>query len=282
MAVSHRGAISFGMIHIPVGLYIATAPAGIRFNQLYRETNERIRYKKAVPGVNEDVKPEQIVKGYEYEKDKYVVMEDSDFEKIKVDQDKNIHILHFTDVAQIDPVYFEKAYYSVPESGSDKAYELLRKTMITTGKAAIAKTVLGTRETLMALLAKDDGIMVESLFYQAEIRPIPKSYSRPEISEVELTMAVDLAHALTKPWQPELYRDEYQERLRAAIQAKINGEEIVAAPVAEQAGAVDLMEALKATMQQVIDENRDKLDSAEKSGEKPAKGRKTTRTAKTQ
>ena len=151
MAVSHRGAISFGMVHIPVGLYTATQDVDIHFNQLCKEDESRVKYKKVCANCGKEVSAKDIVKGFEYEKGKYVTLTDDDFEQAKTEKDKTIHILHFTDLSNIQPVYYDKTYHAIPEQGGEKAYELLRKAMKEENKIAIAKTVLGTKEKLPAL-----------------------------------------------------------------------------------------------------------------------------------
>ena len=144
MAVSHRGAISFGMVYIPVGLYTATQDNDIHFNQLCKEDGSRVKYKKICSGCGKEIGAGGIVKGFEYEKGKYVTLSDDDFEKAKSEKDKTIHILHFTDLQNIRPIFFEKTYHAVPEKGGDKAFELLRRAMEEEGKVAVAKTVMGT------------------------------------------------------------------------------------------------------------------------------------------
>ncbi|MBQ4426414.1 MAG: hypothetical protein II881_01495 [Oscillospiraceae bacterium] len=143
MAVSHRGAISFGMVHIPVGLYTAAQDNDIHFNQLCKEDGSRIKYKKVCSHCGKEVSSADIVKGFEYEPGMYVTMTDEDFEKAKTEKDSTIHILHFTDLQAISPVYFDAAYHALPEKGGDKAFELLRRAMKDESKVAIAKTVLG-------------------------------------------------------------------------------------------------------------------------------------------
>ena len=145
MAVSHKGAISFGLVHIPVGLYTATQDNDIHFNQLCREDGSRIKYKKVCASCGKEVSAKDIVKGFEYDKDKFVIMTDEDFEKAKSEKDKTIHILHFTDLNSIRPIYYDKTYHAIPEAGGDKAFELLRKAMKDENKVAIAKTVMGTK-----------------------------------------------------------------------------------------------------------------------------------------
>ena len=129
MAVAHKGAISFGLVHIPIQLYRTTQDTAISFNQLCKDTHERVKYKKYCPNCDKELKSEDIVKGYQYEKDKYVIMTNDEIEKLKVEKDRTIQIQHFTSLANINDLYYEKNYYAVPEKHAEKAYELLRKAM---------------------------------------------------------------------------------------------------------------------------------------------------------
>lgn len=250
MAVSHRGAISFGMVHIPVGLYTATQDNDIHFNQLCKEDGSRVKYKKVCAGCGKEVGPGDIVKGFEYEKGKFVTVTDEDFEKAKSEKDKTIHILHFTELPNIQPVYFDKTYHVIPEQGGDKAFELLRRAMKEENKIAVAKTVMGTKEKLLALIPTDNGILIETLFFADEVKEAPKEPARPEINEAELQMAKTLIGAMVKNFEPEQYKDEYREKLWEIIHGKIQGKDVVAAPETV-VNVVDLMEALKQSLAQV-------------------------------
>lgn len=251
MAVSHRGAISFGMVHIPVGLYTATQDNDIHFNQLCKEDGSRVKYKKVCANCGKEVTAEGIVKGFEYEPGKYVTMTDDDFEKAKTEKDKTIHILHFTDLNAIRPIYYEKTYHAIPEQGGDKAFELLRRAMIEEGRVAIAKTVLGTKEKLLALLPTDEGILVETLFFADEVKAAPKELAHPEVNEAELTMAKTLVGAMVQEFQPQAYKDEYQARLWEIINQKIQGQEITIPRESGTATVIDIMEALKQSLANV-------------------------------
>lgn len=249
MAVAHKAAISFGLVHIPVDLHTATQDVGIRFNQLHKTCKQRIKYKKVCPHCNgDDLKADDIVKGYEYEKDKYVVMENEDFEKIKTEKDKSITILHFADLDQIDPIFFEKTYYVSP-SGSDKAYALFKAALESEKKVAIGKTVLGTKETLVTIRAAKEGLIIETMYFLEEIKAIPKPLANIEVNQAELDMAKMLINNMTKEFKPEEYRDEYAAKLRDAIEKKINGQEVVEAKPEPRANVIDLMEALRQSVQ---------------------------------
>lgn len=168
MAASYKGSLSFGLVHIPVALYTATQDNDIKFNQLCKEDNSRIKYKKVCAHCNKEVTAEDIIKGFEYEKGKYVTLDAEDFEKAKTKKNRTINILHFADLEEIKPIYFDKTYHAVPEAGGEKAFELLRKAMYEEKKIGIAKAVIGTSEKLIAVIANDEGIMAETMFFYDE------------------------------------------------------------------------------------------------------------------
>ena len=249
MAVAHKGSISMGLVLIPVGLYKTTVDNDILFNQLCRESKQRIQYKKYCRHCDTEVTSDDIIKGYEYEKGKYVVMTNEELEKLKTKKDKTIHILQFAKISEVNMIYFEKDYYAVPDSGAEKAYELLRQSLLAEKKVAIAKTVMGTNEKLLVLYPTKNGIIVKTLFYEDEIASMPKSVPKMKLDENELNMAKLLIQNMTKPFEAAAYRDEYQARLREAIMKKIQGQEIVAVDSGEPSNVIDLMEALQKSLE---------------------------------
>jgi len=239
------------MVHIPVGLYTATQDNDIHFKQLCKEDGSRVKYKKVCANCGKEVNTEGIVKGFEYEPGKYVTLTDDDFEKAKTEKGRTIHILHFTDLHAIRPIYYDKTYYAIPEQGGDKAFELLRRAMKDEGKVAIAKTVLGTKEKLLALIPTDDGILVETLFFADEVKAAPKELAQPEVSEAELTMAKTLVGAMVRDFQPQAYKNEYQARLWEIIDQKIQGKEVTMPQESGTTTVIDIMEALKQSLANV-------------------------------
>lgn len=250
MAVAARTVISFGLVAIPIAMYTAVQDNDISFNQLHKDDFQRIRYKKVCGHCGEEVKPEDIVKGYQYDKDHYVIVTDDDLEKIKTPKEKSIQILHFAQLNQISPIYYDKAYHVTPEAGGDKAFELLRRALMDAQKIAIGKTVLGSHETLMAIIPREDGMLIATMHFADDIKDIPKSYPKPEITDQELSMARTLIDSMNTPFEPERYHDEYQVKLRQLIEDKIAGKEIVAAEAEQHANVIDLMDALKASIEQ--------------------------------
>ncbi len=247
--ISRKSVITFGMVAIPIGMYTSTQDNDIHFNQLHKEDNSRIRYKKTCAHCGKEIKTEDIVKGFEYDDDKYVVVTEDEIEKIKTEKEKSIQILHFAQLNQISPVYYEKTYQAAPEAGGEKAFELLRSALMAEQKIAIGKTVMGTTDTLMAIIPREEGILISTMFYADEVKAFQKPYTKPEVSEQELNMAKMLINSMDTPFEPSKYKDEYQARLHELIETKISGKEVVAAESESPNKVIDLMDALKASVE---------------------------------
>jgi len=250
MAIAHKTVISFGLVAIPISMYTATQDNDIHFNQLHKEDNSRIKYKKSCSNCGKEITTKDIIKGYEYDKDHYVVVTDDDLEKIKTEKEKSIQILHFAQLNQISPIFYDKTYQAIPEAGGDKAFELLRAALMSEQKIAIGKTVMGTRETLLAIIPREDGILISKMYYEDEIKDLPKSYNKPEIIDAEITMAKALINSMITPFNPAEYKDEYQVKLRELLETKISGQEIVASKSEAPSNIINLMDALKASIEQ--------------------------------
>lgn len=246
MAVAHKSAISVGLLYIPVGLYKTTRDISISFNQLCKDSHERIKYKKYCPSCDKEITSNNdIVKGYEYEKGHYVTFTPNELERIKSKKDKTIHVEHFAKMSDIDTILFDKNYYLVPEPGAEKAYELLRKSLLAKKEVAVAKTVIGTKEELMVVYPSKECLIAKILFYQEEIQEMPKSQIKVEVSAQEFEMAKMLIDSMTQKFDISAYHDEYQQRLKEAIQTKIDGNEIVAQDTSRPNNIINLMEALQ-------------------------------------
>lgn len=257
MAYSYKGSISFGLVYIPIELHNTVNNNDISFNQIDKKTMSRVKYvKTCVDCKDRVVKQEDIVKGYEYEKDKYVIFDEADFEKLKTEKDKNITIEQFVDIKEIDPLYFDKPYYVSP-TGGNTAFALLIKAMEEENKAGIAKAVLGNKETLIAIRAKDGELLLNTLFFEEEVKKNPSDKINGEVKEAELKMAKSIIEAMTAPFEPEKYHDEYRKRLEEAIEQKIAGKEIVATKEQASNNAASLMEALQASLTQVKPNKKD-------------------------
>ena len=243
------------MVYFPVNVYTATTDANdVKFNQLHRKCNTRIRYKKYCETCHQEVDPGEIVRGYEYEKDKYIIVTDEDYEKLPVKSKKTIAIQSFVNEGEIDSIYFDKSYYISPGNiGADKAFELFRQAMLKAKKVGVAKITLSSNEYVSVIKPYESGGMLLSLLYYAdEIRGIDQitelHYKVENIHENEMKMAVSLINNMTAEFHAEDYRNEYQEAVRKLIQSKIEGKEIVSPPEAQN-NIIDLMEALKASVE---------------------------------
>jgi DNA end-binding protein Ku len=248
-----KGAISFGLVTIPVAVYPATEEKSVKFNQLHDEDMGRIRYKRVCEVDGEEVPYDHIVKGYELEKDRYVVLEDEDFDAVPVESSRTIDIQQFVDLEEIDPILFKKSYYLVPEETGAKAYALLRRALEEESKVGISKVSFRDKEHLAALRFKDDVFVLETMFWPDEIRAaeFDTVHEDGKIREQEVEMAKSLIENLSEPWNPDAFKDEYREALLEIVEKKAAGEEIEAAPEAQPARVVDLMEALKASVEAV-------------------------------
>ena len=260
-----KGAISFGLVTIPVAVYPATEEKTLRFNQLHDEDGGRIRYKRVCEKDGEEVTFEHIVKGYEVEKDRYVVLTDEDLNAIPVESSRAIDIHRFVDLDEIDPVMFKKSYYLVPEETGAKAYSLLREAMADDGRVGIAKVSFRDKEHLAALRFKDEAFVLETMYWPDEIREA--DFGGVDVSAKvrgqELEMAKQLIESLSWDWNPEEYSDEYREAMLQIVEAKLNGQEIEVVAPEPTAKVVDLMEALKAS-----------VAAAKKEADEPAPSRK--------
>lgn len=229
-----RGAVSFGLIYIPIRLYNATEAQELNFDLLRRGDHCRINYAKVCRETGEEVPYDEIVRGYEYKKGEYVVLEDDDFKRANVNKTKMVEILTFVDAEEIDEKYLEKPYYLEPEKGAEKVYALLREALRRSNKVGIARFVLRTREHLAMLKSQDNLIVLNQMRFANEIRD-PGELNLPGetgVSEKELDMAVKLVEQLSDEWKPDQYTDTYIDDLKRIIQEKVEGK--VAEPVEEE------------------------------------------------
>ncbi len=249
MAYSYKGSISFGLVYIPVTLYSAVKDNSIGFNMIDKKTMSRVKYKKTCADCDgREVRQEDIVKGFEYEDGKYVVFDDKDFDKLKSKKDKNITIEKFVKLSEVDPIYFDKPYYVVP-TGAEKAFAVLLAAMEQEGKAAVAKTVLGTKETLILIRARGGQMLLNTLFFEEEITANPAKEVKEQCSEVELKMAKALIEGMSGKFNPSDYKDEYRSKVQEAIERKIAGKGIVSPKESGSGKMIDLMEALTKSLE---------------------------------
>lgn len=250
MAYSYKGAISFGLIYIPITLFLAIKSADVNFHMLDKKTKSRIKYIKTCEDCNgKSVRQEDIVKGYEYERDKYVIFTNDDFERIKTKKDKNITIEKFVDICEIDPLYYDRSFYVVP-TGAEKAYALLLKAMEDEGKAGIARTVLGSKEALIALHVKNGQMLLNTMFFHEEVQKNPVKEIDIQVSDKELDLAKLLIQNMTEALKIEQFENEYKNRVMEAIEQKVAGREIAAPKEYNERKVIDLMEALRMSIGQ--------------------------------
>lgn len=243
-----KGSISFGLVNVPVKMHTATESQEFHFNYLHETCHNRVRYIKKCPYCELEVKPEEIVKGYEYEKDQYVILEDKDLAEIEQPMSRSIDILNFVDLQEIDPIYFQKSYYLTPEETAQKAYRLLYRAMADTGKIAIARFTLRSKQYLACLRVFEEGLVLETMYYPAEIRHLEVSWDKVTPTDTEIAMARQLIENLAVPFEPDQYRDELREQVREMIERKVAGETFKVTVAPEPGKVVDLMEALRASL----------------------------------
>ncbi|HEY7135348.1 MAG TPA: Ku protein [Acidimicrobiia bacterium] len=247
------GSISFGLVSVPIKLTTATRSRDVSFNQLEEGTGARIRYKRVSEQTGEEVPYDKIVKGYEVQKGRYVVVEADELKAFAPAATRMIEIEDFVDLADIDPVYFESPYYVIPEKNATKPYRLLVEAMTSLQKVAIGRIVIRSKEHLVAIRPVDGVLCVETMRYADEVVPVEDLEGVPgedvEVNDRELQMARQLIEALSGEFEPEKYHDEYREQLMDLIERKAAGEEIVAEPATEApAKVLDLMAALEASL----------------------------------
>jgi DNA end-binding protein Ku len=260
------GAISFGLVNVPVKLYSATSPKTVRFHQISGKTGARIRQKRVDPTTDEEVPYEDIVKGYEITPDHYVLITSDELDALDPKATRTIDIEEFVDLADIDPIYYDHSYYLAPAAGGAKAYRLLVDAMRESGKVGIGRVVLRSKQQLCALRPTGDALTLSTMLFGDEVLSPDRldeleSVSEAEATDRELSMAQQLIDSLSSDFEPEKYHDEYRERVLDLIERKAAGEEIAIQPQAEEpAAAPDLMAALEASLAAVGDES----DSAPK------------------
>jgi DNA end-binding protein Ku len=272
------GSISFGLVTVPVRMISATRSQDVRFHQLEEGTGSRIRLKRISEKTGEEVTNDRIVKGFELEKDKYVIIEAEEIASLKPKATRQIEIEDFVDLADIDPVFFEQPYYLIPDKDNAKAYRLLAEVMEDLGKVAIGRFVLRSKEALVAIRPVDGALVLETMRFADEVLAIdreqPLAEPASEPTEREKEMARQLVNSLTAEFDPTKYHDEYREELLALIDKKAAGEEIVAATSTEEpAKVLDLMAALEASLARAGAKQAD-------DGSAPKAAKKSARTAK--
>jgi DNA end-binding protein Ku len=277
------GAISFGLVNVPVKLYSATSPKTVRFHQLSAKTGARIRQKRVDPSTGDEVPYEEIVKGYEISPDRYVLIDPEELDALDPKATKTVDIEDFVDLDEIDPIFYDHSYYLAPTAGGAKAYRLLLDAMRESGKVGIGRVVLRSKQQLCALRPTGEVLTLSTMLFGDEVLAPDRldeleAVEDAPASDRELQMAEQLIDSLSREFDPSKYRDDYRDRVLQMIERKAAGEEIAVEPESEEpAAAPDLMAALEASLASVRDDDEKpapaKKSSASKGRKAPARKR---------
>jgi DNA end-binding protein Ku len=244
-----KGHLTFGLVSLPVKLFTAARAETVSFNQLHKTDHSRVKQKWVCAAEGVDVERGDMVKGYEYEKDRYVVVDDEDIKKMAPKSARVMEILEFVKAADVDPTYYEKSYYLAPEEAGEKPYALLFESLRRSGYVGLAKIAMHSREHIVVLRPSETGITLHTMYFEDEMRKTEAFRTDPSlVKDKELEMATMLVEALAAKFEPAKYKDNYRENLKAMIEAKIAGQEIVAPAEPQQVKVIDIMDALKASL----------------------------------
>jgi DNA end-binding protein Ku len=244
------GTISFGLVSVPVRMFSATESKELRFHFLHKDDLTPIGYDKVRKDTGEHVDPDDVVRGFEIEKGQYVPIEDEDLDRLDIELTHSIDICDFVDLEEIDPIYFRKAYYLLPQDGAEKPYRLLVKALDDTGKVGIAKVVIRNKQHLAALRPYEGMLVLETMYYADEIRKPEGVDAKGRLQKAEVEMAKSLVKNLSDSFKPEKYDDTYRKELLDLIRAKAKGKKLPEPAQEEEAEVVDLMEALRASVEE--------------------------------
>ncbi len=251
-----KGSISFGLVNIPIALYPATRREELKFRLLRKTDLSPVNYKRVAEKDGKEVPWDQIVKGYEYEKGKYVVLKDEDFERVDLEATQTVDIQDFVHVDEIDPMFFYKPYYLEPQKGGEKAYALLRDALEDSNKVGIAKVVIKTRQYLAGVKPEDGALVLELMHFADELADTEKLHvpKKMEVGKREMNMAKSLIDSMSSKWEPEKYRDDYREALMEVIEEKVEagGKEIEEKPrkAPKPTKVIDLVSVLQKSLEQ--------------------------------
>lgn len=250
-----KGSISFGLVNIPIKLHTATENKDIKLRQLHKECHTPISYAKVCEGCKQEVKNEDIVKAYEYSKNKFVILDEEELEKLKKEnEDKAVEIIDFVKLEEIDPIYFERSYFMAPDSGGGKAYSLLREALHESGKIGVAKIMIRSKEQLAIVRVYNETLIMETIHYPDEVRStadVPNIPTEQSVVKKELDTALMLVDQLTTTFEPDKYTDEYRTALMELIEEKKAGNNVVSTTEKQTelpSNVTDLMSALQASL----------------------------------
>lgn len=273
MRPTWKGFLKLSLVNIPIRLYPAARSQSLSFNQIHTECNTRIKYDKRCPNCERSVSSNEIVKGYEYAKEQYVIMDEEDFSKVRLDSAKSISIVQFVNQDEIDPLYYHGSHYIVPDGpvAMESFQTILRATEEKT-RIALARVVMSGKEQVVAIRPRDNVFVMSALYYADEVRAlagIEELEEQPEVNPEELQLATQLIDAITKPFDPKAFKDDYRGALMDIIKAKAEGKEIVEPPEVETGKVINLMDALKSSLERAADAPvaQDVGDEAKASGQ---------------
>ena len=246
-----KGHLTFGLVSFPVRLFSAARSETVSFNLLHKQDHSRIKQVIYCQTEDKPVPRSELVKGYEYEKDQYVEIEDEDIKKVAPKTAKVMEILEFVKAAQVDPIYLESSYYMAPDEGGEKPYALLFQALRETEYYGVAKIAMHNREHIVILRPGSKGVVLHTMYYNDEIRTVEEFRTdTSNVKEKELALAKTLVESLADEFEPEKYHDTYRDNLQKMIEAKVAGHKVVATPAAHVAPVIDIMEALKKSLAQ--------------------------------
>ena len=272
-----KGSISFGLVYIPIALYPATRREELKFRLLRKSDLSPVNYKRVAEKDGKEVSWDEIVKGYEYEKGKYVVLKDEDFERVDLEATQTVDIQDFVDQAEIDPMFFYKPYYLEPQKGGDKAYALLRDALEKSKKVGIAKVVIKTRQYLAGVKPEDGALVLELMHFAEELADPSKLHvpKNVEVGKREINMATALIDSMSSKWKPEKYRDDYREALMEVIEEKVEagGKEIEEKPkkAPKPTKVIDLVSVLQKSLEQTGGAKKKETAKSRRKQKQPAK-----------
>ena len=244
-----KGHLTFGLVSFPVKLFTAARSESIGFNQLHKDDHSRIKQMIYCQAEDKPIPRSEIVKGFEYEKDKYVVVDDEEIKKMAPSTAKVMEILEFVKSSEVDPLYYESAFYIAPDTAGEKPYALLYDTLKRTGYVGVAKIAMHNREHIVIFRPGNFGLLMHTMYYTNEVRKVEEFRTDTSlVKDTEVKLAEMLVESLAAPFEPEKYKDSYRDNLQALIDAKVKGKEVVVPPPREPAKIVDIMEALKQSL----------------------------------
>jgi DNA end-binding protein Ku len=255
MRPSWKGFLKLSLVNIPIRMYAATSPQSLSFNQLHVKCNSRIKYDKRCPTCEVSVGSDEIVKGYEYAKDQYVIVSEEDFAKVRLESNKAITIVQFVDASEIDPIYYHSAHYLVPDGAvGEESFATILKAMEEKGRVALAKVVLSGKEQVVAIRPRDGALVMSALYYADEVRSasaLEEVQKLPQADKEGLALATQLIDRITQPLELDRFEDNYRNALLEIVKAKAEGREVVEPPQVETGKVINLMDALKSSLERM-------------------------------